>query len=64
MTGIHDKNFKPCDREMDDMRFYVFFNSFSVISERCLDDKERLSAMELHLRLRRFSLQRGLNSVR
>ena len=31
---------------MDDMRFYVLFNSISVISGRCLDDNERLCAME------------------
>ena len=35
---------------MDDLRFYVVFNSISVISGRCLDDNERLSAMELRLR--------------
>ena len=23
---------------MDDLRFYVFLNSISVISERCIDD--------------------------
>ena len=33
---------------------YVLFNSISVISGRCLDDTERLCAMELRLRLRRF----------
>ena len=27
---------------MDDLRFYVLFNSISVISRRCLDDNERL----------------------
>ena len=25
---------------MDDLRFYVLFNSISVISGRCLDDNE------------------------
>ena len=30
------------------------FNSISVISGRCMDDNERLCAMELRLRLRRF----------
>ena len=32
---------------MDNLRFYVLFNSISVISGRCLDDNERLCAMEL-----------------
>ena len=44
---------------MDDLRFYVLFNSVSVISGRCLDDNERMCA-----RLRRFCLERGANSVR
>ena len=42
---------------MDDLRFYVLLNSTSVISGRCLDDNERLCAMELFLRLRRFHLK-------
>ena len=42
------------DGRMDDLRFYVLSNSISVISGRCLDDNERLCAMELRLRLRRF----------
>ena len=46
----------PEDGWMDDLRFYVLFNSISVISGRCLDDNERLCAMELCLRLRRFHL--------
>ena len=45
------------DGWMDDLRFYVLFNSISVISGRCLDDNERLCAMELRLRLRRFHLE-------
>ena len=44
-------------RWMDDLRFYVLFKSISVISGRCLDDNERLYAMELRLRLRRFHLE-------
>ena len=32
---------------MDDLQFYVLFNSTSVISGRCLDDNERLCAMKL-----------------
>ena len=39
---------------MDDLRFYVLFNSISVIPVRGLDDNDRLCAMELRLRLRRF----------
>ena len=34
------------DEWMDDLRFYVLFNSVSVISGRCMDDNERLCAME------------------
>ena len=37
---------------MDDLQFYVLFNSISVISGQCLDDNERLCAMELRLWLR------------
>ena len=39
---------------MDDLRLYILFNSISVISGRCLDDNERLCAMEVCLWLRRF----------
>ena len=42
---------------MVDLRFYVLFNSISVISGRCLDDSETLRAMELRLWLRRFHLE-------
>ena len=48
---------------MDDMLFYVLFNSISVILGLLKDDNERLCAMELRLQLRRFCLERGLNSV-
>ena len=34
------------NRWLDDLRFYVLFNSISVISGRFLDDNERLCAME------------------
>ena len=44
-------------------RFYALSNSVSVISGRWEVDKERLCAVELRLRLRRFHLQRGSNSV-
>ena len=52
------------DGWMDDLRFYVLFNSVSVISGRWEVDNERLCAMELRLRLRRFGLERGSNLVR
>ena len=42
---------------MDDLRFYVLFNSVSVISGRCSDDDERLCAMEL-----RFTVQKEITS--
>ena len=45
------------DGWMDDLRFYILFNSISVISGRCSADNERLCAMELRLRLRRFHLE-------
>ena len=51
------------DGWIDDLRFYVLFNSISVISGRCLDDNERLCAKEFRLRLRRFRLEWGSNSV-
>ena len=41
----------------DDLLFYVLFNSISVIQGRCLDDNERLCAVELCLLLRRFPLK-------
>ena len=52
------------DGWMDDMRFYVLFNSISVISGQWKVDNERLCAVELRLWLRRFRLERGSNSVR
>ena len=45
------------DGWMDDLQFYVLFNSISVISGQCLDDNERLYAMELRFRLRRLHLE-------
>ena len=44
------------------MRFYVPFNSIPVISGRWADNNKRLCVMEPRLRLRRFRLERGLNS--
>ena len=58
--GIVDTNVDndfTCNGWMDDLRFYVLLNSISVISGRCLDDNERLCAMKLRLRLRRFHLE-------
>ena len=48
------------DGWMDDLRFYVLFNSISVISGRWADDNDRLCAMELRLRLKRSSPRAGL----
>ena len=39
---------------VDALRFYVLFNSISFISGPCLDDNERLCAMELLLRFRKI----------
>ena len=47
------------DRWMDDLRFYVLFNSIRVISGRWVDDNERLCAMKPHLQLKRSSPQAG-----
>ena len=47
---------------MDDLRFYVLFNSISVISGRCMGDNERQCAMEPCLRSERFPLQAGLET--
>ena len=60
--GIHDGSKFEMDGWMDDLRFYVLFNSVSVISGRWADDNERLCAMEPRLRLRRFHLKRGSKS--
>ena len=53
----------PSDGWMDVLQFYDLFNSVSVISGRWEVDNERLCAMKLRLRLRRFRLERGSNSV-
>ena len=45
---------------MDNLQFYVLFNSISVISGWWQVDNERLCAVEPCLRLRRFCLQRGI----
>ena len=41
---------------------YIVINIISVISGQRVDDIERLCATEPHLRLRRFHLERHLNS--
>ena len=46
---------------MDDLRFYVLFDSISVRSERWVSDFERSCAMEPCLWFRRFSLEQGSN---
>ena len=44
--------------------FASFSNSISVVPGRWEVDNEMVCAMELRLRLRRFRLERGPNSVR
>ena len=44
---------------MDDLRFYVLFNSISVISGRWAVGNERLCAVDPSLWLIRFCLERG-----
>ena len=45
---------------MDDLQFYVLFNSISIISGQWEGDNERLCAMEPSLRLERFLPGAGL----
>ena len=45
---------------MDDLQFYIIFNSISVLSGRWLADNERLCAMEPLLRSERFPPQARL----
>ena len=47
---------------MEEMRFYVIFNSIEVISGQWTDDNEKLCAMEPRLRLGIFHPERGSNS--
>ena len=49
------------DGWMDDLQFYVSFNSISVISGQRTDDNERLCAMEPRLQFRKFRLEQGSN---
>ena len=46
--------------EMDDVRFYILFNSISVISGQWVGDNERLCALEPRVQLKRSSPQVGL----
>ena len=48
---------------MDDMRFYILFNSISVILGQWKVDNERLCALGLRLWLRRFCRIRSARSV-
>ena len=48
------------DGWMDDLQFYILFNSISGTSGKWADNNERLCAMEPHLWLRRFLLHVGL----
>ena len=45
---------------MDDLTFYILFDSISIISGRWVGNNERLCAMEPHLRLKRSPPQVGL----
>ena len=45
---------------MDDMQFYVLFNSISVTPGQCAGDNERLCAMKFRSRLKRSPPQAGL----
>ena len=51
------------DGWMDDLRFYVLFNSISVISGRWADENERLCAMEPRLRVKRSSPHAGIRGM-
>ena len=50
------------DGWMDNLRFYILFNSISVISGGCANNNERLCAMEHRLGLRRFRVEQGSTS--
>ena len=58
VNGLLSKTLEM-DGWMDDLQFYILFNSISVISEWWTDGNERLCAMEARLRLRRFRLEWG-----
>ena len=48
---------------MDDLLFYILFNSISVISGHWEGDNERLFPMEPCLQLKRFRLEVGLKQL-
>ena len=54
-------SYQKIDGWMEELRFYVFFNSISVISGRWADGNEKLCAVEARLGLRRILLERGTN---
>ena len=56
---FHDRLTSDLGWKMEDLRFYVLFNSTLVISGQWTGDNERLCAMEPHLQLRRFRLNWG-----
>ena len=45
---------------LDDLRFYVLFNSISVISGRCQGDNERMCTMESRLLWNTFPTSAGI----
>ena len=45
---------------MDDLRVYVLYNSYSVISGPWADDAERLSAVEFRYPVQKFLPRAGL----
>ena len=47
---------------MDDLRFYVLFNSIFVISGRWEGDYETLCAVDFHLSLERFPSQESVSN--
>ena len=48
---------------MDNYRFYVLFNIFSIISGQWEDDNERMCTMESCLGIDRYLTQAGLKRV-
>ena len=48
---------------MDDLGFYILFNSISVISDCWAGDNVRLCALEPYLQLRRFCFKKNLEPL-
>ena len=61
--SLQDLTVQLIEGWMDDLPFYVLYNSVSVISRQWEVDNERLCAVELHSWLRRFRLEWGSNLV-